>query len=403
MPPSPIIPPEVVEYIIDFFDSVDDKHTLLSCSLVSRSWVQSSQNHLFRSIRLSYLPFWQLNHRLHKVLTESPHLAHYIRDLQIVNDGFLFSPESWVNTEPSLPQLLPKLLALRSLTLWHMNWEVLLEKLQESLRALLARPSLTSFNLSRCRFPTFLRLAVLLSTARSLKRLSLVGTSTNDDDMVLNPDDQAPAEPVTLDYLALKSGVHFMPGSLTSPLLSHFLDITRLRTLVCSDDICCVSVVPLLPVLAQAGTLERLELGGIPHSYFDLRLMPSLRHLYINYIMMSVGQEFLAARLVGFVSNIRALTQLEDVHIQIEAHTTWPECIDWNVWAELDDLLTASELNHLRLITMDVCMYWNESLVACAPNTPAVTNELGRLKAVLPKLIHSGILQVNPIPALTDY
>jgi hypothetical protein len=131
--------------------------------------------------------------------------------------------------------------------------------------------------------------------------------------------------------------------------------------------------------------------------------MPSLRHLYINYIMMSVGQEFLAARLVGFVSNIRALTQLEDVHIQIEAHTTWPECIDWNVWAELDDLLTASELNHLRLVTMDVCMYWNESLVACAPNTPAVTNELGRLKAVLPKLIHSGILQVNPIPALTDY
>ncbi|KAJ6594252.1 hypothetical protein B0H19DRAFT_1094643 [Mycena capillaripes] len=399
----PIVPTEVAEYIIDFLDGVDDRDTLLSCSLVSRSWVQSSQSHLFHNICLRFRIFWQLkypgvtgilSHRLDKILVDSPHLAHYIRTLEVVNDNLSLAP-SWVSSEPSLPRLLSKLSTLRSLRLTQLNWEVLPEDRQQCLQALLTRPSLTSVHLSICRFPTFMH---PLSQAHSLKRLSLNRTyAYPEDDVALNPDDrQALREPVTLNYLALQR-VDFLPGFLTSSGVSRWLDITRLRTLVLHDDTSYRCVAPVLSALAKAGTLERLELSSIPESIDLLDRVPSIRHLSIAHIMMSVGHESSAACLVHFLSNIvHALSQLEDIHIEVEAQSTWPECIDWNVWAELDHLLS-----HLRLITIDVCLYWNDSIVPCTPDTPVV-GEITRLRVALPKLMKSGVLQVNLIPALTS-
>jgi len=171
------LPTELVEHITSFLDGVHDRATLLSCCLVSRSWVQSSQKHLFRRIRLSSQEFSQsrypevsgvLCHLLHESLLESPHLADYVRTLEILDvAGFYWS---WVAVEPSLSQLLPKLSALRSLSLAHLDWNLLSEDRQQSLLALLAQPTLISLHLNRCRFPPSLH---FFSAAPSLKRLSI--------------------------------------------------------------------------------------------------------------------------------------------------------------------------------------------------------------------------------------
>jgi len=105
-------------------------------------------------------------------------------------------------------------------------------------------------------------------------------------------------------------------------------------------------------------------------------------------------------RLVGFLSNIRALIQLEDVYIVVAAEFVVTDHrgprIDWTVWAELDDLLTTSDLNHLRLVTFDVDVdeCWCGDLV---PEAPLATNEVACFEATFPKLAHRGVLQVNEV------
>ncbi|KAF7357680.1 hypothetical protein MVEN_00813600 [Mycena venus] len=399
MPPT--LPTELVAYIIDLIDDAD-RDSLLSCSLVSRSWVQSSQSHLFRNISLPYRPFWQryypgvsgvLCHLLNNILFESPHLAHYIQTLEIVdNNG---RNPGWVTSEPSLTLLLPKLSALRRLSLTHLIWDTLSEDRQQSFISLLARPTLTSVHLTRCKFPTFLHLSIVLSTALSLERLSLDGAYFNSVlDLASEPHaEQSLHEPVTLGHLTLKN-THLLPGTLNSSVLPHVLDITRLRSFCC-DRTCYPSVAPLLPLLGRAGTLERLELVFIPKpADFDLRLVTSLRHLSIGRLVMTVGDESLARSLVGFLSNIYALTQLEVLQISVVAETRPPsECIKWDAWARFDDLLTTSSLDHLRRVALDVCVVWDNSLTPCTP--PIVKSELARLETTLPKLARRGVLQVE--------
>lgn len=138
-------------------------------------------------------------------------------------------------------------------------------------------------------------------------------------------------------------------------------------------------------------------------STFDLRLLPSLRSLSFTQIQMSVGREFLGARLVGFLTCIPDLIDLEDLYFEVEAHTTWPQGIDWSVWSDLDGLLTASELQHFRRLTLDVCLHSGNNHVACAPDAPAAKSELARLSAAMPKLFSRGLLHVHLIPALTSY
>ncbi|KAJ7187897.1 hypothetical protein C8R46DRAFT_1053001 [Mycena filopes] len=258
--------PELIEYTLDFLHDIDDRATLLSCSLVSQGWVHSSQSHLFSNIHLRFTPFWQLkypgvtgilSHRLNSVLNESPHLARYIRALKIENDRF--GPSCWVNSEPSLPQLLSKLSGLRSLVLSTMYWEGLLEDRRQSLRALLRSSTLNSVRLIRC--STFLQFAGLVSSASSLKRLSVYGFGSNGFDLPPNPDDQL-LSPVTLEFLALENVDPLEKNDILFKL-SPLLDITRLYTLRCLDYRSYASAAPLLALLGQTGTLRHLELGDI--------------------------------------------------------------------------------------------------------------------------------------------
>ncbi|KAF7347422.1 hypothetical protein MVEN_01498100 [Mycena venus] len=184
----------------------------------------------------------------------------------------------------------------------------------------------------------------------SLRRLSISYTRLDHGEGVASGY-PPPCKLVTLDYLSLERFV----GPLISSQILQFIDFTRLRTLVSHDDLCHVYIIPLLPVLGRAEMLEHLELGSVPRSLeFDLSLVPSFRPLCITYVDGKEG-----GRLMGFLSNVCALIQLEDVHIVaraellVTADDLYPS-IDWTVWGELDELFTASQLNHLRRVTFDV-------------------------------------------------
>ncbi|KAF7376448.1 hypothetical protein MSAN_00060400 [Mycena sanguinolenta] len=156
-----MLPAEIVESILDFLD-LRDKPTLLSCSLVSRIWVQSSQQHLFRTTTISL-------HRLRRILVESPHLAPYIRTLEIINDGFSFLPVT-SHSGPS-PAPLPHLnLSLHTLSLANIVWNQVSEILQQLFLALLRQPTLTTIHLKSCQFPPSFH---FFPAAPSLKRLTI--------------------------------------------------------------------------------------------------------------------------------------------------------------------------------------------------------------------------------------
>ncbi|KAJ6498970.1 hypothetical protein C8R45DRAFT_980515 [Mycena sanguinolenta] len=157
-----MLPAELVESILDFLDDPQDRHTrrtLLSCSLVSRIWVQASQQRLFRTTTVSL-------HCLRRILVESPHISLYIHTLEIINDQFSFLPVT-SGSSPPLPQLD---LALHTLSLVNIVWDQVSETLQELFLALLKQPTLTTIQLKSCKFPSSFH---FFPATPSLKRLTI--------------------------------------------------------------------------------------------------------------------------------------------------------------------------------------------------------------------------------------
>ncbi|KAK7688092.1 hypothetical protein QCA50_008462 [Cerrena zonata] len=78
------LPPEIIDYVIDFLH--EDKPDLRSCSLVARAFSASSQLHLFHSLRLEWnymlgLGFAYIVPFFHEHL--HPSLRSYIRNVHI--------------------------------------------------------------------------------------------------------------------------------------------------------------------------------------------------------------------------------------------------------------------------------------------------------------------------------
>lgn len=83
------LPSEMIDYVVDFLHK--DKPSLLSCSVVSRSFATSSQLHLFRSLSCA----WEENlgyTYIAPFFWEHPHLKSYVRGIRIIE-----------RTHPTLP------------------------------------------------------------------------------------------------------------------------------------------------------------------------------------------------------------------------------------------------------------------------------------------------------------
>ena len=81
---TPRIPQDIIEEILDHLAADSDSGSLRACALVSKSWVQSSRRHLFRTIPFSHrdMDKWL---KAFPVPEESP--AHYVRALRIWTGG----------------------------------------------------------------------------------------------------------------------------------------------------------------------------------------------------------------------------------------------------------------------------------------------------------------------------
>ncbi|KAF7354059.1 hypothetical protein MVEN_01093100 [Mycena venus] len=153
--PSPILPPEVIDLIIDNLH--DQPSTLRACSLVGRNWLDGSRHHLFNRIYLT-----ARNLGVFRDLLKSPSntLSFHLRHLHAT--GF---------QAPDLIQLLPLLPALS-----HLHWLSIYRNLILHDDAVLGAgtfPLIRSLTLSRTSFTSRPGLSDFLSRFPSLKKLAL--------------------------------------------------------------------------------------------------------------------------------------------------------------------------------------------------------------------------------------
>ena len=108
---APYLPQEIVEQIIDML--VGDPNSLLSCSLVSTSWVHRSRHHLLAHIKLNSLSDLQL---WFTVGLEPS--SHHVRSLDLAQDEFRWiAPE----TLATIPNDFTPFYNVRSLSLTGMD------------------------------------------------------------------------------------------------------------------------------------------------------------------------------------------------------------------------------------------------------------------------------------------
>ncbi|KAK0210273.1 hypothetical protein DFS33DRAFT_275159 [Desarmillaria ectypa] len=84
------LPQEIVDRITD--ELQEDFTTLRTCTLVSRSWKESSQRHIFSDIFFETPPEplpleMSPCHTFHRLLITSPHLGRHVRHLEICDEG----------------------------------------------------------------------------------------------------------------------------------------------------------------------------------------------------------------------------------------------------------------------------------------------------------------------------
>ncbi|KAF8532015.1 hypothetical protein JB92DRAFT_1795366 [Gautieria morchelliformis] len=129
-------------------------YPLLACSLVCRSWLPSSQRHLFRRVILA------LDRddckRLDQALLSSPHLSNYIRELKVHLRG-VTRFQSRTVAHRAIDQsvaaaVLRKLSRLQSIEVRNLDWWLMTPDLRQTLRWLLVLPSIRFLTLDITRY-----------------------------------------------------------------------------------------------------------------------------------------------------------------------------------------------------------------------------------------------------------
>ena len=119
----PELPTELTDAIIDHLH--DDKPTLLDCSLVCSSWLESSRYHLFRSIRIRGDDPGRGYPEFIAFIDGSPHVHKYIQEVCFRVAGALASrPPEIRSVGPYLLSfVLETLPSLRSIILDNVSWD----------------------------------------------------------------------------------------------------------------------------------------------------------------------------------------------------------------------------------------------------------------------------------------
>ncbi|KAF8068988.1 hypothetical protein FPV67DRAFT_1448823 [Lyophyllum atratum] len=229
---STSIPEDAVDAILDEIP-LGDRSTFLSCSMVARSFVAPSQARLFRQIYL--YPYQDRCRRLHNLLTQSPHLAQYIRALILEPDppparGPSTDYENWIFSEPDLRPCLDLLSNLRTLSVapqdhqMTLDWRDFPPNSQASFLRLFQFPSLIKIDIENMKVP-----ASIFCYSAQLKELRLRDCSVVHTVSVNNSDPKAVLEKPHLQSLLITAGPL---GESLLKNLSITVDLTNLRELI---------------------------------------------------------------------------------------------------------------------------------------------------------------------------
>jgi hypothetical protein len=178
--------PELIDDIIGHVDEKGDmssRSQLLTCSLVCRLWLPSSQRRLFHHIKFRQRLVRQLHadiQRLDQVLLNSPHLANYIRVLELPDmSRYLPSTFSeplipgWIALDKLLSPLLHKVSQVQKLKISGLSWNALPGDFRQSLCRVLELPSMARIYISDARFICMDDFTNFINHARGLTSLSL--------------------------------------------------------------------------------------------------------------------------------------------------------------------------------------------------------------------------------------
>ncbi|KAF8524524.1 hypothetical protein JB92DRAFT_3109427 [Gautieria morchelliformis] len=185
-----------LELIDDIIGHVDDDDVsgsdLLACSQVCRFWLPSSQRRLFHHIEFRSFIIHEIHaqlQRLAHVLLNSPHLASYIRVLDLPDmscyllaacceaRGLPFPGR--IAIDKPLSSLLHKVTQVQKLKIWNMPWDILPGKLRQSLCRVLELPSIVFVYIHRGQFISNDTFTNFINHARGPIGLSLTFVDTS--------------------------------------------------------------------------------------------------------------------------------------------------------------------------------------------------------------------------------
>ncbi|KAG6890451.1 hypothetical protein C0992_001645 [Termitomyces sp. T32_za158] len=386
MSPSPLLPQELVDYIIDYL--FDDTAALRNCSLVCHAWRPSSQLHLFSTLSLKATPRAcpaELCRRLYHLLRSSPTLCLYIREVDILEGSqpLAGSPSViWATTDRTLPHILRRLTHLRRLDFGAqsatIHWSRMSPATRRAVRDILALPSLTHLRLAFWVFQSPADLARLLARPSRLRALTLANISfAQPQPAVLSDLDEehvpaAPRRPARLSFLAIE---HLSSAPFGDWLLGpdSALDLTALRELRVAlfNDTAYIQ-----RLLARAGpSLKHFHFKmGESHPHpFDLRPNANLTTLKLTLEDATRALSWVPAFLARPAAhNALARVRLE-FYTPLHALPAAPAA-----WAALDALFARAEF--AALTRVDVGLF-------ALPTSP----EYRAVASALPILVERGV------------
>ncbi|KAF8519846.1 hypothetical protein JB92DRAFT_3094813 [Gautieria morchelliformis] len=182
---------EIIDDIIGHVDAKDydidpnypleneGRSHLRACSLVSRLWLPLSQRRLFHSIM--FCPWVAEIHakvqRLDHVLHNSPHLANYIRVLEIPSMASYLPPtelrDPSIALDKPLSSLLRKVTRVQKLKIAYLPWDVLPGDFRQSLCRVLELPSMAFVVIYNAQFTCMDDFTNFIYHVRGLMGLSL--------------------------------------------------------------------------------------------------------------------------------------------------------------------------------------------------------------------------------------
>jgi hypothetical protein len=370
---KPRLPLEIIDYIIDFLH--DNRTSLRTCALVCRAWLTSSRRHLFEKVFISSAGGYFACRRLYKAIQQSPDIALHTRELSY-SHIYKIHPASPIPIEP-VPRLLRSFTMLRALQIHHIFWTHLTPEVRESIRTLLALPSLVHLAVDSVRFSELEHFTNLVRP--HLKRLDISNPGFLQTDtkspFCLQVDREVAQdvvdEPCRLEHLRIDLAswnVVLLFGSL------NIIDISNLRFLECEindsfslecleellrhsgSDMDCLC----LRLLGVFRLFPQLLCSNAPFSeYFDFAVMglrrhPNLRVFCLDSLRLGpVTAEHLARVLSGLeVLNLQEIFfcfRHEDDDDKLD-DITWMDDITWTDWMEVDRILNSEKFSSLHKV-----------------------------------------------------